>query len=96
MPKKEKTIKVRLTDKVNSFNLAGVRYKPGDVFDCPEHHFRSDFMIKVVPPEKKAVEVISEKLASKEENAPEVPTEVPGEIPVEGEDKEEKKRKEKR
>lgn len=55
MPKKEKILKVRLTEQVNSFWHENVRYKPGDEFEIPERLFRSDFMEKVVPPEKKPI-----------------------------------------
>lgn len=89
MPKK---IKVTITKKVNSFRYGDQVFKPGDTLEILPQYFRSDFMVKVVPP--KAVEVLSEKFATEE--VPKVPTEAPGEIveaPGEGEKKKEKRRR---
>jgi len=76
MPKK---IKVVITKKVHSYRYGDEVFKPGDTLEILPQYFRADFMTKVVPPERKAIEVISEKLVEEVEEAPEVPTEVPGE-----------------
>lgn len=71
MPRK---IKVKITKKVHSFRYGDKVFKPGDTLKILPQYFRADFMVKVLPPEKKVVV---------EEKAPE---EAPVEVESSGEE----------